>query len=234
MSNESIIQVPPNVGEPIVLQRFLLRLVVELDILLGKRASSTNDAYVTQQDLISIGKELTSAIELAQKQLDEAVLLLEDTTDTNVDDIKDEQVTQNARLDGLDNFAWLRAFTIGFQGRSTNGVVITNTDYNIESGLRTAVGVYEFELTKVSSTGVDILDHTQYIPSFSIASSATSQSYYVHFEVIDASLGTFRVKTYAVVQGAGNALAHAAYDPLSTDNVNVIGMFTPLGSAVPS
>jgi len=241
MSNESIIQVPPNVDEPIVLQRFLLRLVEELDILLGKRASATNDEYVAQRDLIAIGVELTDAIALAKEQLDAATLLLEEAADnarTDLDEelenIQNEQVQQNTRLDALDNFAWLRAFTMGFQGRSTNGAVTFNIEYNIASGSRTAVGVYEFELTSIVNSGVNILDYTQQITSFSIADSAVSEDYSVQFEMISAALGTFRIKVFAVEQGAGNKLQYTAQDPLNTDNVNVFGMFTPPGLAVPS
>mgnify|MGYP003632700955 CR=1 FL=1 len=240
MSNESIIQVPPNVGEPIVLQRFLLRLVEELDILLGKRASSTNDEYVTQQELIAIGSKLTIAIALAQEELYAATLIIEEAADnastdadTEIANIKVEQVQQNTRLDVLDNLSWFRAFTMGFQGRSTNGAVTFNIAYNLASGSRTAVGVYEFALTTVASNGVDVLAYTQHMTSFTIADSAVSQDYSIQFELISVPAGTFKVSVFAVEQGVGNRLVYTAHDPLATDNVNVFGMFTPPGLAVP-
>tara|TARA_R110002153_G_scaffold195163_5_gene348571 strand:- start:4358 stop:5083 length:726 start_codon:yes stop_codon:yes gene_type:complete len=241
MSNESIIQVPPNVGEPIVLQRFLLRLVEELDILLGKRASSTNDEYVSQQELISIGKDLTTAIAIAQEQLELAVIVIEEAAinastdvDSKINDLQVKQLQQSSQIDSLDNFAWLRAFTMGFQGRNTNGAVTFNIMYNMASGTRVSVGVYEFELTTKVNSSVDILAYTQHITSFSIADSAVSQDYAVQFEVLSAPSGTFRVRVFAVEQDAGAKLKYTAHDPLATDNVNVFGMFTPPGLAVPT
>ena len=241
MSNESIIQVPPNVGEPIVLQRFLLRLVEELDILLGKRAGATNDQYVAQQQLLETAVTLTTAVTDAQEQLNAATDLLNQAIDNarlnleaEVDDIQAEQLVQNADIDALENFSWLRAFTLGFQGRATNGAVTFNVDYNVASGTRTAVGVYEFELTNVIVDGDNILAYTQQVTSYTIADSVTSEDYTVKFAPIDLGLGTFSVSVFAIEQGAGNKLVFTPYDPLSTDNVNVLGMFTPPGVTVPT
>ncbi len=48
--NETIIQVPAELGEPIQLRKFLLKLVENLDIILGFRGQ---DPYVTSKDLKS-------------------------------------------------------------------------------------------------------------------------------------------------------------------------------------
>ena len=52
MSNESIAAIPPDVTQPEVLRRFLLRLVEELDLVLGFRG---NDALVRQSELTAAG-----------------------------------------------------------------------------------------------------------------------------------------------------------------------------------
>ena len=51
MTNQSLIAVPPNVTEPVVLQRFILRLVEELDILLGFRGTQEADVATDLTEL---------------------------------------------------------------------------------------------------------------------------------------------------------------------------------------
>lgn len=101
MSNESIIQVPPNVGEPLVLQRFLLHLIERLDIILGKRASSTDEQYVAQRELLTLAEELARAIMLAQRKLDEAKLLLEQVIDNLRKDVEKEMKSLQEQIDAL-------------------------------------------------------------------------------------------------------------------------------------
>lgn len=236
MANESLIQVPPNVAEPIVLQRFLLRLVEELDIIMGRRGA-VSEQYVAQKELIAAGDALAAAIEAAQNNLADATALLEQTIEDASTDLQDEvdaltlsQEVQDVRLAAFDNFAWFRALAVSFAGRGTNGVVTLNLDYNIASGNRTAVGVYEFTLTTTAVDGNDLLDYTQPSISYTIADSAASSAYYVQFEVISAS--TFKVSTFAIVQGAGTKLAYTAQDPTSSDNVVIMGMYTPPGATL--
>jgi len=56
--NESLVAIPPDVAEPEVLRRFLLRLVEELDSVLGFRG---NDSLVRQSDLSQTSEGLDSA-----------------------------------------------------------------------------------------------------------------------------------------------------------------------------
>jgi len=241
MSNESIIQVPPNVEEPIVLQRFLLRLVEELDIVLGKRAAGTNDQYVAQKQLLDSAAVLETAIADAQERLAEATSLLEQNIDNTqedlsdeIDAIKDVNATQAALLTIINNFAWYRPFTVAFPGRNTNGVVIPSLEYNIASVTRSAVGVYDIVLIDAQdSDGDDLLDRTQHSVSYDIADSAASQHYTVNYSLTSAAAGTFTLSVFSVEQGAGNKLVYVAYDPLNTDVVNVMGMYTPSSAVLP-
>lgn len=240
MANESLIQVPSNVEEPLVLQRFLLRLVEELDILLGKRGASTDNQYVAQKELIAAGTALAEVIATAEGNLAEATALLEQVLENvslslqgDIDAINEEQAVQNTNIDKLTNFSWFRPFTLTFQGRNTNGAATLNLEYNIASGNRTAVGVYEFALTNTARSGVDLLQYTQQLSSFIIADSATSEAYYIKVAVTDVVLGTFTVSVFAVELGAGSKLKYTPYDPLSTDRVSIVGMYTPPGLALP-
>jgi len=241
MSNESIIQVPPNVEEPIVLQRFLLRLVEELDIILGKRAAGTNDQYVAQKDLVDSANALTVAIADAQERLDEAAELLAQTVEDNRDDLEAEieeiktvNATQTALLELINNFAWYRPFTATFPGRSTDGAVVPTLSYNIASVTRNGVGVYDVILSDAQdSNGNDLLDNTQHMISYDIADSTASQHYTVKYSLTSAALGTFTLNVFSVEQGAGAKLVYVPYDPLNTDSVNAIGMYTPTGVVLP-
>jgi hypothetical protein len=241
MANESIIQVPPNVGEPIVLQRFLLRLVEELDILLGKRGASTNDEYVAQKELVTSAKTITTAIADAQARLEAATDLIDQTLenaredlDKEIDDIKTVNDAQTADIDKLKNFSWFRPFTVAFPGRSTDGAVTPSLEYNIASVTRNGAGVYDVVLTEAEdSDGNLLLDQTQHVVSYDIADSTASQHYTVNYSLTSAAAGTFTVSVFSVEQGAGNKLVYVPYDPLNTDNVNVIGMYTPTTTVLP-
>lgn len=71
MPNQSIIAVPPNVDEPVILRRFLSLLVEQLDIVEGKRTGAEN-AYVEQDQLSGVTDEATAAVAVAVAELAEA------------------------------------------------------------------------------------------------------------------------------------------------------------------
>ena len=240
MTNESLIQVPSNVEEPLVLQRFLLRLVEELDIVLGKRAAATDDQYVAQKELVAIGTSLTQAIESAQATLTETLEEIEaaradssSEVESRLDDLEVSQLNQDGQLSVLENISWIRPFTVTFEGRSTNGPVTTSIEYNLASGERIAAGVYEFTLDSKTYQGNDLLDRAQYAASWNIAASATSEAYMVKMEITSVATGVFQVSIFAVIQVLGTTIEYAPYDPLSSDTINIMGMYTPVGATNP-
>lgn len=122
MANESIIAVPPNINEPIVLQRFLTRLVEQLDIVLGNRAGP-NKQYTSQEQLLiesdklsKLLEDASNSLEAAIQQVDslsnEAILTLTERIiiieakdveqDNRLDAIETLNATQNSRLDVLE------------------------------------------------------------------------------------------------------------------------------------
>ena len=240
MTNESLIQVPSNVEEPLVLQRFLLRLVEELDIVLGKRAAATDDQYVAQKELVAIGTSLTQAIESAQATLTETLEEIEaaradssSEVESRLDDLEVSQLNQDGQLSVLENISWIRPFTVTFEGRSTNGPVTTSIEYNLASGERIAAGVYEFTLDSKTYQGNDLLDRAQYAASWNIAASATSEAYMVKMEITSVATGVFQVSIFAVIQVLGTPIEYAPSDPLSSDTINILGMYTPVGATNP-
>jgi len=62
MANESLIQIPPNVAEPIVLQRVLLRVVEQIDLITGARGADGLQSQVN---------ELKKEVEELKAQLNE-------------------------------------------------------------------------------------------------------------------------------------------------------------------
>lgn len=240
MSNESLVQVPPNVADPLVLQRFLLRLVERLDIVLGNRGTGTEEQYVAQKELLSLTTSLTEqlteasdALSIATEALEEALSDASETLVASIEELEALTSQHTAQLNVLNNFSWFRPYAMAFEGRSTNGPVTFSLNYNIASGSRVGVGEYEFTLDTITYDSEDLLDTTQAVTSHLIADSVTSEAYYVSVDIIDASLGTFSVSISAVAQGAGSKLAYTPYDPLSTDLVNVVGFYTPSGATPP-
>lgn len=71
MANQSIIAVPSNIEDPVILRRFLSKVVEQLDIVVGARASEARVA-ITQKDVDDAVDSLTLTIEALQKEVDKA------------------------------------------------------------------------------------------------------------------------------------------------------------------
>ena len=97
MANESLISVPPDLEDPIVLRRFLARLVEQLDIILGNRAGPTKQ-YTDQEELARVSKELTNALALAVTKLETALTL--------VNELTEEASALSDRIAALENEAY--------------------------------------------------------------------------------------------------------------------------------
>jgi len=127
MPNESIISVPPNVTDPVVLRRFLLRLVEQLDIVIGNRTGEENK-YVKQQSLIDEANKLEEDIKKAQAELNRSLELVSqlndrvtkkleaDIEEINIKDAEqDDAITaiqvvdnnQDLRLDSLESAGYI-------------------------------------------------------------------------------------------------------------------------------
>jgi len=108
MANQSLVSVPPNVDEPIVLKRFLSRLVEQLDIVLGYRSGPTNQ-YVSQEELLAQATELAKLLQDAQDSLEQALQRLDDVDALIVEEliqritaVEQKNVEQDARLDDIE------------------------------------------------------------------------------------------------------------------------------------
>lgn len=144
--NESLIQVPLELAEPLQLRKFLLQLVERLDVVLGFRGQ---DSYVTKTELQSSGK-VSGDLPAAVKEI---------TTDlaTVQKDIVDLQSEQEELADSFNNA----------QSQNFNTIVLAPAynDFNY-SGYATLKGYYEFtalgsEITNPPA-GADIVPATTY------------------------------------------------------------------------
>jgi len=88
MPNQTIASVPANVEEPTVLKRFLLRLIEELDIVLGYRGDSS---YVSQSQLTSA----TAPLEVTLSSVSEQAT-------ANLASISDIEEQAQTTLDAID------------------------------------------------------------------------------------------------------------------------------------
>lgn len=104
--NESIVAVPNDVSDPQVLRRFLLRLIEELDSVLGFRG---NDGLVRQSELTSAEQSITqvtgttlAATALALEELTEVVNSIVIEAEDDNTSIEDQIADILVRLDDLE------------------------------------------------------------------------------------------------------------------------------------
>lgn len=109
MANESIIQVPPDVAEPLVLQRFLLRLVEKLDIVLGAR-EGTDSQYVAQKELLAAADELQVAIDESTATFNATIQLSSDSIESRYTELSAAILTVQQSISALE--AKLAEYTV--------------------------------------------------------------------------------------------------------------------------
>ena len=140
MTNESIIAVPPNVDNPIVLRKFLSTLVERLDTVLGFRgvtaAATTSQLEETDATLASVSAN-TETNSQAIVSLNTAVETNATDIETNAADIDTlETYWTHEQLSStyydLDNAAW--GSLVGNHEFATDGANISNAPYTASGG----------------------------------------------------------------------------------------------------
>lgn len=134
MANQSLISVPPNVDEPVVLQRFLARLVEQLDIVLGNRAGPAAQ-YVEQQQFTEATQTLIDQLAEARRLLELALETVEEVNQAELEDIlerltaiEQKNSEQDDRLDSLETpprMKFIAAYVSG-SSREHGDVVLDN------------------------------------------------------------------------------------------------------------
>ena len=74
MANQSLVAIPPDLSNQIVLRRVISSIVEQLDIIVGNKAVIDGSAYVEQKELIERAEQLQTEIKKATDSLDEIEL----------------------------------------------------------------------------------------------------------------------------------------------------------------
>lgn len=234
MANESLISVPPNVEDPRVLQRFLTRLVEQLDIILGRRVGVSTE-YVDQAQLQKRVDELIQFIDdaqiLVEQNIEELDNLLSDAAQKVKQDLQQVESTVaylTTQVNALEAYTHVKGAILEFTVDGSNNIVFGET-YNIASGVRVGVGLYEFVLSQSTFFGADVV--TKSIPTLSevIAPNVNSQAYRVTFTRVNAS--TFRLQVQELVY---TTLVQAnAYDIVPGDKIFMSLLFNKPSAGLP-
>lgn len=240
MANQSLISVPPNVDDPLVLQRFLSRLVEQLDIVLGNRAGPNNQ-YVSQEELLTQATELTKLLQDAQDSLEQVLLRLEDTDVLIVEEllqriiaVEQKNIEQDDRLDTIAAVAVIKGLmlTSTVDGLGEPDISV-NFNINPSTATRISTGLYEFELVQTTFKGIDIIDNVVPTLSHVIAPSATSEIFQT--ELVSTGLSTtFRIQVNEFIVGVGGKLTIVPYNLVVGDIIAVSGLFNVPGSVLPT
>lgn len=228
MANQSLASVPPNVDQPLVLRRFLLRLVEQLDVLLGNRGNAASTSYVSQAELsAATGGTANSVVDLAEQisELSTSLTTLSATLTELID-------STDLILDRSLELAWTKGFSVSFIGRSTNGSLTMTNSYNIATGERVAAGVYEFTLTQTTILSTTILDVVQPAVDHLFSVTATSELFKTEYTTAGLAAGTFRVLVYEVTAVATKPTL-TAYDPITAGDVVRCSGLANLPGALP-
>lgn len=84
MANQSFQSVPPNIEDPVVLRRFLARLLEQVDIAFGNRAQQ--DSFAQIQALQEKASQLETQIDEAAQRLEETIALTSSESENYTDD----------------------------------------------------------------------------------------------------------------------------------------------------
>lgn len=236
MANESLISVPPNVEDPRVLQRFLTRLVEQLDIILGRRVGVSTE-YVDQAQLQKRVNELLQFIDdatvLIEQNIEELDNLLSDAAQKLKQDLQQLEsglAALTLLVDSLESYAHVKGAILEFTVDGSNNIVFGET-YNVASGVRVGVGLYEFVLSQSTFFGADVV--TKSIPTIAevIAPNINSQAYRVTFIRVSAS--TFRLQVQELVYTTLTLIQANAYDIVPGDKIFMSLLFNRPSAGLP-
>lgn len=138
-----------------------------------------------------------------------------------------KSIADNLATETFLNLGYVKAAHGSFKGRSTNGPVTPIHSYNIESIDRTAIGVYEIAIEQATFYGVNILDSTDPLFSFTIEPSIDADAFHVSYERTDTDI--FVISVFELVISPGGRIEYVPYDPDGTNDEIFIALFSDVG-----
>jgi len=151
MVNQSLISLPPNLGDEVVLRRTLSAIIEVLDIAVGNKQGK-NSLFTEQQKLLDQTLSITKQLDAASKVLEEVVV---NSSDSSVSDKATESI------ENILSNAFYSSFGAEFVGRTDNGPVTLNKSRNASNAERVSQGVYTFaSSTALSSSSYFVSNDT--------------------------------------------------------------------------
>ncbi len=225
MANESLISVPPNVDDPIVLRRFLSRLVEQLDVVIGNRASQ---GYATEQELAAQAEDLAKRLSDAEKALAEAEQNLQDTLENTSLDFDNEIEANKEAIDELKDVTPVKGCMVQFLWNSPNLEI--QQQYNVNALETDRVSLGRFKVTVARPTIYDkYMPGEAYISAQVITPGTTP--YIVKAE--DQGAGVVDIFIYKVEQSGTTDTTLVLTDPGPTEIIHVMMLFNVFGSNLP-
>lgn len=215
MANQSLISVPPNVEDPVVLRRYLSRLVEQLDVIVGNRGGS-EFSYVDNQQLVEESLRLQSLLEQARASLD----LLNQTMQDMSENTTTAFIELERTVDFLRSNSAIVGVKLSFTTNNLGNPVVSNIT-NVFSAVKVSTGLYEFGLVEQYIESVDIL--TMSVFSINIVVDNNSSATYKAELIAGSAPDTFRVRV-SRLQVSGSDVVSAAYDLAENDVIDVIGI----------
>lgn len=225
MANESLISVPPNVDDPVVLRRFLSRLVEQLDVVVGNRATS---GYATEQELAARATDLADKLAAAEADLQEATQQLQDTIENTSLDFDDEIAINQKAIEELRDVTPVKGCMVQFLWNSPNLEVQEQYNVNVLETDRVSVGRFKVTVARPTIYG-------KYMPGQAYMSAQVltpgTTPYIVKAE--DQGSGRVDVFVYKVEQSGTTDTTLVLTDPAPTEIIHVMMLFNVFGSNLP-
>jgi len=236
MSNESLIAIPPDVTDPILLRRTLSHIVEQLDVVLGNRASGAN-TYVDQAQLVTSAEEIASLLQSATDALQSALDDLEEVSEGGLAELEDRvEVLENTagllqgQIDNIKNAMVIKGAMLSFTVDGLGDPVI-NLNYNIDTVVHTSTGVYTVNIDELDFEGYDVLENSVATIAWVIAPDTLSEVFTVTV-TLTATPGEFVLTIKEQIVGAGSKLEWVLYDLAVDDIVEASLLMTLPGATV--
>tara|TARA_R110002012_G_scaffold262505_1_gene444805 strand:+ start:2750 stop:3676 length:927 start_codon:yes stop_codon:yes gene_type:complete len=120
----------------------------------------------------------------------------------------------------------VKAVHFAFTGTAVNGAVTPAYSFNLSSLTRSGVGVYDGVITQQTFYGFNVLDNANPAISYSIQVTAATEAF--HIEYTKTSATTFTIEVFEWIQGIGNKIDLAPYDPDTAGDLVYVTMLADL------
>ncbi len=138
----------------------------------------------------------------------------------------EKSIKNSVELDLFLDLSAIKAVHFAFTGRSTDGAATISHSFNLSSVTRNGVGVYDCVISQQTFYGVNVLGKANPAISYSFTVTAITEAYHIEYTKTGAT--TFTIEVFEWIQGAGNKIDLAPYDPDEVNDLVYVTMLTDL------